>query len=359
MPTLRERAEGHLAAALSRQIGYTTGAYDLMRFVDIAKLMVRRPFVLLPLMEKWIRDRYGVGAKYARGVLDVATALGVLGRIGGGQRIPRYVLSSVGRSVVAADAAQERELLDLTMVAAILDGDADAYGAVLEASGSGRELRSDAFRQVFSSGMTDLRAARRAWLEETIPNNALRRRVTKYVPWWGRDVGNLNQHFVRHHCAPRLGWARVLGHVSDGNCLTEKGVELLNRMRDGGQDSYFWLGPSEDDLKVLRIRESSWRRPLGGAWRILRPTVEATDIPEDLLKGLLEYMRSAYEDIRLATANQAPTAAVLPFIYAFEVRKGERYDSESVLGELSRYDPSSFTTLKTRDSLFGYYVLKR
>ena len=329
-----------------------------MRFVDIATLMVGRPFVLLPLMEKWIRDRYGVGAKYARGILDVATALGVLGRIGGGQRIPRYVLSNVGRSVVAADAARERELLDLTMVATILDGDADAYCAVLEASGSGRELRSDAFRQVFSSGMTSLHASRRAWLEETIPNNALRRRVTKDVPWWGRDAGNLNQHFVRHHCTPRLGWAHALGHVSDGNCLTEKGEELLDRVKDG-QDSYFWLGPSEDDLKVLRIRESCWRRPLGGAWQILRPTVEATDIPEDLLKGLLEYMRRTYANIRLATANQAPTAAVLPFIYAFEVRRGERYDSESVLGELRRYDPLSFTTLKTRESLFGYYVLKR
>ena len=358
MPTRREGAEQHLAAALSRQIGYTTGAYDLMRFVDIAKLMVRRPFVLLPLMEKWIRERYGVGAKYARGVLDVATALGVLGRITGGQRIPRYVLSSVGRSVVAADAAQERELLDLTMVAAILDGDADAYGAVLEASGSGRELRSDAFREVFASSMANLRAARRTWLERTIPNDVLRRRITKDVSWWGRDGGNLNQHFVRHHCTPRLGWARLLGHVSDGNCLTEKGIELLNRMKDG-QDSYFWLGPSEDDLKVLRIRESSWRRPLGGAWHILRPTVEATDIPEDLLKGLLAYMHSTYASIRLATANQAPTSAVLPFIYAFELRKGERYDSESVLGELRRYDPLSFTTLKTRDSLFGYYLLKR
>lgn len=358
MPTRRARAEQHLAAALSRQIGYTTGAYDLMRFVDIAKLMVGRAFVLLPLMEKWIRDRYGVRAKYARGVLDVATALGVMDRITGGQRIPRYVLSSVGRSVVAADVAEERELLDLTMVAAILDGDADAYGAVLEASGGGRDLHSDAFRKVFSRSMENLRAARRAWLEETIPHSALRRRITKDVPWWDRDVGHLNQHFVRHHCTPRLGWARVLGHVSDGNCLTHKGVELLDRMRDG-QDAYFWLGPSADDLKVLRICESSWRRPLGGAWNILRPKVEATDIPEDLLQGLLEYMHNTYASIRLATANQAPTSAVLPFIYAFEVRKGERYDSESVLGALRRYDPLSFTTLKTRDSLFGYYVSKR
>ena len=357
MPTRREVAERSLAAALSRQIGYTTGAYDLMRFVDIAKLMIRRPFVLLPLMEKWIRDRYDVGAKYARGVLDVATALGVLRRISGGHRIPRYVLSIVGRSVVAADAARQRELLNLTMVAAILDGDADAYGAVLEASRSGGDLRSDTLRQFFSNSMTNLRASRRAWLEETIPNNVLRRRVTKDVAWWGRDAPKLNQHFVRHHCTPRLGWARVLGHVSSSNRLTDKGRELLNRMKSG-RDSYFWLGPSEEELRVLRIHESSWRKPLGGAWQTLRPAVEATAIPEDLLKSLLGYMHSSYPVIRLATANQAPTAAVLPFIYAFEVRKGERYDCESVFGELRRYDPSSFTTLRTRESIFGYYILK-
>ena len=359
MPTRREVAEKSLVAALSRQVGYTTGAYDLTRFVEVAKMLVGRPFVLLPLLERRICDQYGVSKRYAKGVLDVVTAIGLVSRIGEGQRIPRFFLSNVGRSVVAAEAAGETEVLKLTMVAAILQGDADAYYAVLNASATGQGPRSlGRLRQVFAGGMKDLRAARRAWLRETIPTKALRERVTEFIPWWRHGVRDLNPHFVRHHCTPRLGWARSLGHICGEDHLTKKGEEMIARMRAGEED-YFWLGPPEVDLKVLRIPEHYWRQPLGGAWEVLRPTAEASGVPRGLLSGLLEYMQRTFEVTKLATANQAPTAAVLPFIYAYEMRTGERYDPESVLGALRRYDPSSFTTLRTRESLFGFYMLRR
>lgn len=357
LPTQRQRAERQVGAAMSRQIGYTTGAFRLARFVEVATLLARRPHVLLPVLQRQIEEEYSIGKKYARGVLDFAYALGIVDRTSGGSRIPRYSLTHIGRSIVAAQEAKEPEILRLTLIAALLEADADPYYSVLWSSqNEGTVASAERFRTLFCKSLVEVRRLRRTWLERVIPNKALRKRVERHIVWW-KDDDDLNEHFLRHHSHPRVGWARFLGHLGENGDVTADAKRLLHALR-GGRERFFWLGPSSRHLEVLRIPERVWPPPLGNSWELLRPDAKEGRVPSALIQGLGEYMRDSYDAVRLARTNQAPTAAVLPFIYCHEIRHNERYSTDAVFAELLRYMPSAVTTARSRDGVFGYYTVR-
>ena len=314
--------------------------------------------MLLPVLSKQLEECYKIKPKYARGVLDFATAASVVQRIGDPAWTPRYCLTNVGRSIVAADTAGCPQVLALSIQAAILDSDADAYYAALAASeATGQREAGGGYLEMFGEVLLMNRARRKDWLQEQFPHDTLRRRITSQLPRQWAET-ELNPHFVRHHGTPRLGWARKLGHVGDECQLTESGRELLHRLRMDN-DRYFWLGPTERALDTLGVPAAQRPQPLGGAWEVLRPSEVARHIPEELLEELAAYMDRVYPEIKLASANQAPTEAILPFVYAYEQRRGQRYDTEQVFGTLLRYRPSKFTSLRTETSLFGFYVKRR
>lgn len=356
--TQRQQAEREVAKAMSRQIGYTTGAYGLGRFVEVATMLARQPHVLLPVLQRQVEQRYSVGGIYARGILDFAHAIGIVNRLSGGTRVPRYSLTHVGRSVVASKEADEPEVLRLSLIAALLNADVDPYYSVLWSVQKQSEVACGAeFRSLFCQSMLEIRRRRRTWLKRAMPNGPLRARVERHIGWWD-DGDDLNENFLRHHSDPRRGWALYLGHLGDNRDITTEGRFLLKALRSG-RERFFWLGPSPHHLMVLRIPEEYWPQPLGSSWELLRPDRKGSHIPRSLIQGLREYIHRSYDAVRLVRTNQAPSAAILPFIYRYEIRHNERYSTDAVFAELVRSMQSSLTTWRSREGIFGFYTLRK
>ena len=223
-------------------------------------LVARRPHVLLPLLQREVGERFGLSSKYARGVLDAAYAIGILARFSGSQRIARFSLSPVGRSIVAAEAAEDIEVRQLSLLAALLNSDADAYYSILATSEHTDDNDASKSREaLFGNNLRDIYVGRRAWLQKTFPSRILRDRIVRQIVW-RKEEQRTGVHYLRHHARPRLGWAKSLGHVDIDNHLTEDGRRLLVALR-GDSHSYFWLGPSESTLTTLRIPADNWPAP--------------------------------------------------------------------------------------------------
>ena len=365
----RASLEDNLSAALSRSIGYTTGAYDIDRIASVTSVFNQKPSVYeFELTRHLIAlpagQHHQIEDSYAAQILNFAVVLGLIYRVGEGptQKVNRFALTPEGATVRAILAHEEDDLLRFVLLGLVLEADCDFYGLVLdilqENTGSVAELRL-----LFKDRYQKLRLDRIKWLESAFPNRVLRNRLMSKVPWIPSDWNGprtslkaVSNSFARHHVTPRLGWARWFGHVGNVVDITEGGRELIKAIR-GCSDEYLWLGPPKGTQEALRIPEHQQKGgPWSPSWNLLRPSrIETSEAAIKLIADdVSQFMETHYDFLRLINANQAPLASVLPYIYFTEHKLGYSVEENLVLDRIFANSPQ-FSLLSARHDRYGYY----
>lgn len=358
MKIRRQDAEIALAAALSRYVGYTTGATFLDRIARTTERVGEKPFRYEVELIREIRAEYKLTDKTAAGVLDFAVGLGFLERFESGGLHSRIALSSGGRAYRAALACGNSRLRDLLLEFAVLEYDCDLYGLLLD------EILFVGEAPVFSFAMAidNLRTSRLDWLRRVIGAEVLVRRIAEHVRWLvvhpsEIEIVEVGHDFVRHHTTPRRGWARALGHLDETDKLTTSGRELVARIR-GERPRFFWLGPEADILASLNVDFLEVPQPLGSAWNILRPRTSPFPPSSDLISELSEFMISQYPAVRLVRTNQAPLDAVRPFLFLKEVEAGKRFDESAVWDGVFSSFASLLAPISGKGRTIAHYQLR-
>ena len=365
----RASLESDLSAALSRSIGYTTGAYDIDRIASVTSVFNQKPSVYefeltRHLIALSTDQHHQIEDSYATQILNFAVGLGLIYRVGEGStpKVNRFALHPAGATVRAALAHEEEGLLRYVLMGLVLQADCDFYGLILdilqETNVSVAELR-----QLFKNRYQKLRLGRVKWLESAFPNSVLRNRIMSKIHWIQLDrsgttasLKEVSNSFARHHVTPRLGWARWFGHIRNLVDITEDGTELVKAIRESSNE-YIWLGPQKGTLEGLRIPEREQRKgPWSPSWNLLRPPrIEASDTDVNLLvDNVSGFMDTHYEHLRLVNANQAPLASVLPYIYFTEQKLGYSVEENLVFDRIFTKFPQ-FSILSARHNRYGYY----
>ena len=375
MAISRSNFETELAAALSRHIGYTTGAYEVHRIANVAAMFRHTPSLYQYQMVRQLMDwseesQRHVGEKYAAEIINFANALGILRKVADGPTpgARRYALTPEGFTIRSALKRGPESLLRFTLIGLVLESDCDAYGLLLDLLDE-RRITGAELHRAFRVRFDELRSERLDWLERAFPNQTLRNRIHEKISWIphrGR-IKLASTDFGRHHVTPRLGWARWFGHITtgriasstaEGSLLTDRGIELLCALRRG-TGRYTWLGPECGTQEGLRIVESLRRcGPFAPSWNLLRPAdrrQSKADVVR-LAEDVADFMDSHYTDLRLVHANQASIASVVPYLHLREHQLGYSVERDSVFDRVFEMR-SSFNYLSSRIRKYGYFRL--
>ena len=379
----RSDLEADLAAALSRHIGYTTGAYQIDRIASIAAQFHDRPSLYQFELTHHLQNNCNYGTlkideSYATQILNFAVGLGIIYKVSDGptSRVNRFALTPEGATIRSALMRGEHDLVKFTLIGLVLESDCDAYILLLEmldetcAVGSG-------LHTLFRDRFLALRNERANWLENAFPSRMLQDRIASKTTWFEantkernpstRKIKALSTSFGRHHVTPRLGWARWFEHIeaeevpnrTDLSPLTPRGLELLEAVR-GESPRYVWLGPPEGTQEALRIPAIHQRPgPCSPSWELMRPTVcpDSEGDIETLVNAVAEFMYTHYDELKLVHADQASVRSVLPYLYLEEWKMGYQVSTKLVLNRI--FGPgSSFSLLSTRHTKYGYYQLR-
>ena len=367
----RSEYEFHLARSLSRHIGYTTGAIGIDRIAGITKNFERKPSIYqYELVQSLMNESDGserqLGEKYATGIVNFATALGIVYKAADGPThgAKRFALTSEGRTVKSAFERNEDALLRYTLLGLVLEYDCDIYGLVLDILYD-EPISGPKLHALFKTRFESLREDRLTWLADAFPNRTIRDLIAAKTPWITSKIKPLSIDFARHHVTPRLGWAKRFGHIDaqwpsskkvDGRVLTDQGIELLRAIR-GQKVRYEWLGPNDGTQDALGVPKSKQREgPFGPSWNLLRPSnVSCTQSDVDrLAEDVEEFTRSHYDDLKLVHANQVSIDSVLPFLHLREHEVGYSVERISILDRIAK-SRTGLNVLSSRQDRYGYF----
>ena len=375
MTISRSDFETDLAAALSRHIGYTTGAYQVDRIANIAAIFRRKPSLYQYELVQYLKDqskvtKRKVNEKYAAEIINFANALGILRKVADGPTpgARRFALTPDGFTIRSSLERDEETLLRFTLIGLVLESDCDTYGLLLDILYE-QSITGVTLHKTFRARFEHLRNERLAWLNRAFPNPTLRNRIQEKMSWipHQRRIRPQSTDFARHHVTPRIGWAQWFGHVvperlaskaAEDSLLTDGGVELLRALR-GGSCRYSWLGPQRGTQEGLRIVKSlQLGGPCAPSWDLLRPTdrrQSQADI-DRIGVDVADYMYTHYSDLKLVHANQASIASVVPYLHLREHQLGYSVDRDRVFDSIFE-GRSSFGYLSSRSHKYGYYQL--
>ena len=362
-----------LAGALARYVGYTTGAFQIARIADVTELFDQRPSRMkLEVVAGLQRGHDGakpVTHKYAEGITDFAVGLGLVRRIDRGGLVPRLALTELGRAYRAATGLDLGDYQRFLLQYSVLRFDADVSGLLLDMALDGPLPVGSPLQRKFANRTRQLRDARCAWLIQAFPNPRLRDRLLRgdmgYIVRWIKDargakieVKEIGADFLRHHASPRRGWMTSLGYLRSDGHLTLLGRKIALRLRADG-DRYFWIGPPRDWFERLRVDAGLIREPLSPVWNMVRPINPGLGTASsEAVERTADFMGTAFRYMRLTRANQAPLAAVTPYIYFLEHRLGMQLDPDRVFRAVFRKFETRFAPMSQRTGLLGYYQLR-
>ena len=234
--------EKNLAKALSRHIGYTTGAYDLFRIADVTLTfkdeLSKYQFELIKeLIQKSESNSGKIGEGYATGILDFCVGLNFLQRIPSPSQVAfsKLALTSLGLAYRAANKLGLNRLKQLILIASVLQSDADNYIVLLEILKMiGQNEDQHTFHNSFEKRTAALLNERGEWINRIFTSSILRRRIADLLQWANIDINGIvtpkpvKKDFARHHSTPRKGWAEALYHYdTDRKDLTSDGKEII------------------------------------------------------------------------------------------------------------------------------------
>ncbi len=372
----RAQAESEFVHALTRQIGYTAGAYSVQRMAGIVAHFEDANAYQFELLKKL--TSLGASAepltdKYATDVLNFAGELGIIAKLPGASapHLSRYVLTDAGVAIRAARAIQP-ELERLVLEHLILENDADAYLRVLSLVGEIAPRSGDDLSAKFRDLISDMRLTRLAWLREAFPSKAVLTRLVRGGPsqvHWLKpnrlgviELDNLSADFGRHHFTPRKTWAAELNHVdATGKGLSATGREFVSRAgwREESPGAH-WIGPATECMASLRVSaDGHLFGAAGPTIDLLRPESPLREPDQQLVEQTAEFLRMAFPHIRLVHARQALTSPVTYFLLHHERRFGERFDQQLLLQMVAKQHSKEFAFFSSRSGTLAYYQLRK
>lgn len=361
----RDDAERALARALSRHIGYTSGAYDLKRIFSALDIFHERTSAyrdeLIALLAQGIPDDSpdALSPEYRSDILSFATSMGLIEVVSPRDaKLARYAATELGRSLLGARAVSDKGFTNFYTAQIVLRADAD-FTAPLLAFGhsvSGAELHTR-----FVEFQKQLRQRRLQWLSETFTEPLLFERIADHIPWLKRkklsgalyeaDVPTLNT--ARHHSTPRIGWLDQLGLLNrHDQSLTSFGQDVVAAL---DLDTYFWLAPSEEVLRTLRIDNP----PHGQAEDALNFARQAASPSEDeeirLVDDVAQIMDQGFVAGKLVHASQASLLLPIEYIRYRSYRDGLHYEWPSIMERLFNIHRGRFDRYSAHTGKIGFY----
>ena len=370
---IKTELENALIRSVSRYVGYTNGAYDMNRFIKLLDAIKDRPyayqFELIETLHS-ISDTIKTSTS-AKGVLDFATGLGLLRRIGDSKsriqpKLVRYDLTSFGKAIRSANHIGESALKNDLFAMLLAENDADMYCLILEHC---QHRQKTPIKKYVESRFRETRSKRLKWINDDIQNKAIKRRLTSSLPWikvignrFTLDEESLKESFFRHHVTPRFGWAKELGHVDPSSgLLTDEGMKYLSRFKAG--ERYEWIGPGKpvlEDLKITLPPDALCGTAIEhfrhGTKIDKANVISATKSHENRLYNL---MKNSFQEIKLFNANQASIEVIYLFSYAIEYQTGKLADTEELIRSILKAHSDTLSALSSRNSPVGYYQIRK
>jgi len=364
-----------LSKALSRHVGYTTGAYDIFRIAEVTLLfeadVSRYQFQLVDqVVNNSPSNSIGVAQGYASGILDFGVGLGLLERLPhtGPPKLAKFKPTPSGLAYRAAHLLNLEEFKRFLLTALVVEHDADGYCLLLEVL---LEIQPDdspiLVRRMFRDRLLEMLQERADWINRVFSTPVLRGRLVGWLPWAKLNpkkeiqVKKITENSARHHTTPRRGWAVDLGHYDDkAHLVTPDGLDLLARLR-AHRSRFFWLGPEEGCQEALRIpEEDRLLGPFAPSWNVIRPLREGKNRAQlnKIRDSTVRYMLDAYPYMQLGRANQVPLDAVRPYIYYLEASTGVRTEDRAILRDIFLKHSDKFGVLSKRLGTLGYYQVK-
>lgn len=335
----RDSAENDLAGALSRHVGYTTGAYDLQRIFSVVEVFKTRTSAYT---EEIISDLFGTNgdrttsAAYLSEVLNFATSFGLIESVSNrDSKLTRYAATELGRSVLGIADLDDQDFRDFFLGSVILLADADFLVPLMIHIDTRIETP---LLEYFREFTEDLRIRRYNWLRDQFPERILFERIASQIAWLKRtkdmavaykvDVPTINTS--RHHSKPRLGWLSTLRlSTPDSKCLTPAGKSMLHNL--AAEYHYFWVSPCPNTMTTLKITSPE---PSASEVDLLasydNPLPAEAEIAQ-LVEDVAAIMKSAYPNAKLIHAEQASLRLPIGYIEYRSYKDQRRYDWQTVL----------------------------
>jgi len=386
----RSRAEQELVHALTRQVGYTSGAYSIRRMANLVGYFRQANEFQFELAKRLSDEKLTrtapeatsakkkLGEDYATEILNFTSELGLISRIpsASAAKLNKFILSDAGVSIRAArafaacDEKMAANLETLVLEHLILENDADAYLTLLSLLVESPSLAGEGMAEAFVEEVYRMRNHRWIWMRRAFPSTPVLERLVKsgasQVHWLKKErlkpweVDHPSKDFGRHHATPRKSWAHELGHLDERGLVTHKATDLLQRARWPGLGGSGWISPPPECLAYLRAQECA---DLVGAsaptFDLLRLEGKGEPANDEVLDSAANFLKQTFAALRLYHARQAPTAALRYFLVLEERKQKRKLDFDQVLVELAKKFISEISFFSSRMGTFAYYQLRR
>lgn len=361
----REEAERLVAKALSRHIGYTTGAYDLGRIFASLEPFAGRTSAYKDELVAYLANAEGQGsattsADYRAEILSFSTAMGMLEVVSTREaRLVRYASTELGRSILGAKAIGDDDFFRYYMAEVVIRADADFIVPLLIYHETSPPIQINEF---FAEYAATLRNLRFEWLISALPERILLERVAAQVHWLKRkksargtyEVDIPTANTARHHATPRMGWIEQLGlYDRSTRGLTKFGSDVLRALAGDGR--YFWVAPPEDALQALGLTnypegQTEDRLTFHG---VGAPPSEADMLA--LVDDLRRVMAAGYPAAKLVHAPQASLQLPIEYVSFRSYMDGKSYDWQIALDHLFLAHKSEFQRYSAKKGKIGFY----
>ena len=320
---------------LSRRIGYTNGLHEIFRFGRVVSYLHQiAPASSASLRAAILQQEKIRGAKYADGVIDVARALGLIGKAG-----VKFTLSDKGyalHAVLQMDNSIELERALLLNAVLVSDGEASLNLLNLLAKGTppellgpmlvGKLLQALELRTHWARQNIEAKFAKDIVLHYLSESKErlrlavdLNRKQDRALPTYKGERGlTPDQKVVRfydHTVKPRRGWLKDLGCVEiQGRSqykVTESGYRLLATFKDTScyVESVFLLPLSTEVMETLGVAESGDSEDL--FWQATAQFFFAPTSPARLSRtDLFKLIQRVYPHVKLHLFNEATVESI-------------------------------------------------
>ena len=370
----REKLESCLVKALSRHIGYTSGAFDIDRIYSILHLFDAKPSVYESEVVDVLKNQSNCGNSessyasdnsvgYLAEIINFATSMQLIEVVTSrSARIRRYAPTQTGRSVMGILEVDDKKFYHFFRTKITLMADADALMPILYFSQ--QESSSSDLIEKYRDFQNNLRIRRFQWLKQAFPEPRLLERITDILPWLersnppnvGTTVQTLTNNTARHHVGPRKSWLAQLGLVDTEGKLTQFGFDVKSAFFPNNK--YFWLGPPERVQDALRISVLNQKvGPFEDSLSFVEPSNEPhlnaeIDI---LIEKTIEIMIAAYDKAKLVYAPQASLQIPIEYIKYRSYVEKVAYNWQDVLEKLFRRNRDLVVRYSARKGLVGFY----
>lgn len=360
----REDAERALARALSRHVGYTTGAFHLDRIFSVVEYFRSETSAYVAEIAKAVElatDDAPLSPSYLQGVVDFASAFGLIERVSTREaKLVRYAATELGRSVLGVLNDEDANFRDHYLATVLMLADADFLVPLML---NANEPSTERLQETFARFTSELRIRRFEWLTQELAQPVLLERIAARITWLKRGKNVLLPYVVdqprastvRHHVGPRLGWLEKLGLLDrKAHALTPFGADMLAAVAEGS--SYFWIAPNPDALAALALAD-----PVGRATELDLGLVVADsrtpsqDEIDELVRDTVALMIRAFPHAKLIHADQASLRLPIAYVQYRAYRDERRYEWETVLASVFETERQRLTRYSAHKGQVGFY----